>query len=276
MSAADVAGNSLTTNEVWSVTTLPVPTDVSLSADSSSVQVSWQSDATFDANGGNAEVWMQTGGSGDWTKVAQTDAGVASGPVTVTGLTPGTQYAFKVRLVTPGQTSLFSEAQTITPEVAAASDLVATAAADSTAIHLGWTASTDAVYGYRIYRSTDGGAAFSYLASTSETAYDDTTMAEGSTAIYYVTAFRTTGSESLPSNDASATTLLSPGDLAATTASANKIDLSWTASSSTGVDHYVIYASVDGVQFDAIDSVPADQTGYAADFLTPGQRSPSK
>ena len=73
------------------------------------------------------------------------------------------------------------------------------------------------------------------------------------------------------SNQATATTgPAAPTAISATTASANEIDLHWTASASSDVDSYNIYASVDGVQFDAIDSVPADQTSYPVTGLPPG------
>ena len=208
---------------------------------------------------------MQTGGSGDFVALPGSGdiPGAGEGNTVsynVTGLTPGQLYAFQVQAVTDAQTSLPAEISA-TPEAAAASDLVATAATDSTAIHLNWTASTDAVDGYNIYRSTDGGAAFSYLASTSGTAYDDTTMAEGTTAIYYVTAYRTTGSESLPSNDASAEPLRAPDELTVTSATQTTVTLSWRDNSDVE-DGFNVY--IDGDLVAGPSDVPGSAAGVQA------------
>jgi chitodextrinase len=115
-------------------------------------------------------------------------------------------------------------------------------AASGTEIDLDWTASDDdvGVAGYRIIR--DG----TPLADAPGTTYADTTTQPGETHTYEVRAFDAAGNLSDASNSvtvSSADTVppTAPASLAATPASATRVDLSWTAATdNVGVDHYQI------------------------------------
>jgi hypothetical protein len=73
-------------------------------------------------------------------------------------------------------------------------------------VHLTWNASTSAVVGYRVYRSTSSGQFYSPLFSTPVNAlsFDDSTVTNGDTYYYVVTAVDASGVESLYSNQATA------------------------------------------------------------------------
>jgi fibronectin type 3 domain-containing protein len=72
---------------------------------------------------------------------------------------------------------------------------------------LSWIPSTSAVVGYRVYRSTQSGTAYTLLTSTlvAGTSFVDTTVAKGQTYFYVVTAVDSLGSESAFSNEVLAT-----------------------------------------------------------------------
>jgi fibronectin type 3 domain-containing protein/glucose/arabinose dehydrogenase len=111
-------------------------------------------------------------------------------------------------------------------------------------IDLTWSASTDTggsgLAGYRVYRNGSSTA----LASVTGTSYSDTGLAANTAYAYRVAAYDSAGNESdlstqitvttpdVPPPDNIAPTI--PGALNAVAVSANRIDLSWTASTDTG------------------------------------------
>ena len=73
-------------------------------------------------------------------------------------------------------------------------------------VHLTWDSSSSAVAGYRVYRSTTSGNLYSPLYSTPLNAltFDDSTVTNGDTYYYVVTAVDASGVESTYSNQATA------------------------------------------------------------------------
>jgi hypothetical protein len=71
-------------------------------------------------------------------------------------------------------------------------------------VHLTWGASSSQVVGYRVYRGSVSGGSYAPLHSTVLTtlAYDDSTVASGTTYYYVVTAVDSSGIESTDSNQA--------------------------------------------------------------------------
>jgi YD repeat-containing protein len=145
--------------------------------------------------------------------------------------------------------------------------LAALAFAGQGRIDLTWTASTDnvGITGYRVYR--DGDAAPIGTTGGQTTTYSDTTVPSTATHSYVVTAVDAAGNESGQSNAASASTLdvakpSAPATLAVVpTAGANRLDLSWSASTdNVAVTGYAVYR--DGSAM-ALATTPGDTTTYA-------------
>src|SRR2546425_680716 len=132
----------------------------------------------------------------------------------------------------------------------------------SSQINLSWNAPSDnggsVITGYKIERSTDGGATWGIIVSnsgTTATTYSNTGLSPSTTYSYRISAINSVGTSS-PSNTASATTSApaaappgSPTGLGATTVSSSQINLSWTAPANNGgsaITGYKIEGSTDG------------------------------
>ena len=137
----------------------------------------------------------------------------------------------------------------VPPPPAAPTALIATTASSSE-IDLSWTPSTTTGAEYLVFRSNASGfapSAGNQITSTpiSTSTFADTTAAAATTYYYLVEATNANGT-SAASNQANATTIIAapvaPTGLTATAISATQINLSWTASITTGV-HYLIFRS---------------------------------
>src|SRR5207253_3858999 len=124
-------------------------------------------------------------------------------------------------------------ASTSTSPLASPSNGLAAAAVAASQLNVRWTAPADnggsAITGYKVERSTDGGATWSILvANTGSTAttYSDTGLARTTTYTYRVSAINSIGT-SPPSNGASATSLAiapsPPSVFAATVVSSSQL-----------------------------------------------------
>lgn len=127
----------------------------------------------------------------------------SSGSYTFTGLANGT-YA-----VTPSHTgyTFTPTSQTATLNGANVTGINFTATATQThAVALSWIASTSAVSGYNVYRSSVSGAGYVRINSTliPLLTYTDTTVQNGVTYYYVTTAVDSAGAESAFSNQAQA------------------------------------------------------------------------
>ncbi|SOD84950.1 PA14 domain-containing protein [Streptomyces sp. Ag109_G2-15] len=74
------------------------------------------------------------------------------------------------------------------------------AAAAGTGVALGWNAVADAT-GYQVYRWNPGSKAYEKLGATTDTAYEDSGAAKGTTHFYRVVALYADGTESAPGGD---------------------------------------------------------------------------
>lgn len=160
-----------------------------------------------------------------------------------TGLTPATTYAYTVSAcdaagncssrALPVQAKTHALLDTEAPSVPTGLTAAPTSGACTTSISLSWSASTDniGVTGYRIVR---GG---SLLTTVTATTASNTGLSQGQTYSYTVAATDAAGNVSAPSAAASATTCAAdttppavPAGLTVTVISANRVDVSWSAS----------------------------------------------
>ncbi|MCR4399964.1 MAG: fibronectin type III domain-containing protein [Syntrophomonadaceae bacterium] len=157
-------------------------------------------------------------------------------------------------------------------EPAAPSGLTATAATTSQ-IDLRWTDNADNEAGFAIERRTGGGD-WVQVATTGPNApvFSDTGLTPGTTYSYRVRAYNAAGFSDY-SNTASATTLVeppsAPTDLHAEAVSENRVDLSWTDTSSNE-DGFRIERSTGSGDYALVATVAAGAQAYSDTGLTAG------
>jgi len=236
-----------------------------VSANSTSVAVSWS------APSGAAIYYVEYKLDTDstWTR-AGTPTGTS---LTVTGLTTGSLYDFRVTAVNSAGPGTASTTATATP--GAATDTTAPSTptglivgtTTATSVPLSWTASTDnvAVAGYRVYR---GGT---LVGSPTGTTFTDTGLTASTVYSYTVSAVDAAGNQSPQTAGVNATTA-SGGGGAVVSDSFNRADSTtslgtadtgqaWTALTGTlGINGNAAYAVVTSNSVAVIDSGLADGT----------------
>jgi hypothetical protein len=193
-------GNGATT----AASSAPVP-PLNLTAAGGNQQISLAWTASTGANSYNVKRAATNGGP--YTTVAA-PAGTTYADTTVTN---GTPYYYVVTAVNAtgesGNSNQAAATATAAP-TAPAAPLNLTAAGSNQQISLAWTASTGAT-SYHVKRAATNGGPYTTVASPAGTSYTDTTVTNGTTYYYVVTAVSASG-ESANSNQASATPIAPP------------------------------------------------------------------
>lgn len=178
-------------------------------ASSTTINVGW---ADNSSNETGFRIERSTAG-GAFTQVGTVGAGVTS--FADTGLTASTSYSYRVVAYNSAGNSAASNTASATTQAAPvtipSAPVGMTATAMSTSqINLTWADTSDNETGFRIERSTSGGA-FTQIATVSAgvTTYSNTGLTAGTTYAYRVVAYNSAGS-SAASNTASATTASNP------------------------------------------------------------------
>jgi fibronectin type 3 domain-containing protein len=203
VTAVTAAGESANSNQAsatpTAAATAPVP-PVNLTATGGNQQVSLAWTASAGASGYNVKRAPTNGGP--YTTVAS-PAGTSYTDTTVTN---GTAVYYVVTAVNAAGQSGNSNQATATPMAAATAPvppLSLTATGGNQQVTLAWTASTGATT-YNVKRAATNGGPYTTVASPAGTSYTDTTVTNGTTYYYVVTAVSASG-ESANSNQASAT-----------------------------------------------------------------------
>ena len=201
ISASNSVGQSANSAEVNATPVLPTPaTPTGLAATAGNAQVSLNWNASTGATSYHVK---RSTASGSETQISAP----ASNSYTDTGLTNGIKYFYVVSAVNSGGESANSSEVNATPTAPASPPATPTglqATAGNAQVSLSWNASTGAT-SYNVKRSTANGGPFSAtLASPAVTNYIDTTVTNGTTYYYVVSAVNASG-ESANSAQASAT-----------------------------------------------------------------------
>lgn len=179
------------------------------------------------------EIQRQTG-SGAFVTVTVTNVNVTS--YADRGLQPNTTYSYRVRSTNGVGDSAWTAtatAATVVPPAAPTGLSVAAVPLSSTSLQLSWTDNADNETGFRIERSTAGGAfvELSSQAPANAGTFTDTGLQPSTTYAYRVRATNA-GGNSAYSNTATATTPpAAPSNLVTTALSTTSIQLSWTDNS---------------------------------------------
>jgi hypothetical protein len=235
----------------------------------SRIDVSWKDNST---NETGFEVHRSTAGvNGAFALWVSTGAGVIS--YSDAGLTPSTQYCYKVRAFrTMGNKTSYSAfsttacATTRPPPIPTAPSFSDVRPEGSTSILVQWIDNSTTETGFRVERSTDGGATWASAGTTSADirAIVDFGRASEQQVCYRVIAFNSQG-DSSPSNTDCTAPPAGPTNLTASLTSTKEIDLTWT-DNSTIEDGYDVFEDDGYGSYTKTASLPANSTGYRFGF----------
>jgi fibronectin type 3 domain-containing protein len=243
----------------------PVPAGLTATAGNAMVALAWAT-----SNGASGyNVKRATTSGGPYTQLAS----VTSPEYTDSAVTNGTAYYYVVSSVDPAGESANSAQSSATPQVPSAppsTPTKLTATAGNAQVSLTWTASAGAT-SYNLKRGTTSGGPYTQLAAVTSTAYTDSSVTNGTTYYYVVSAVDATG-ESANSAQSSATPQApsappaTPINLTATAGNA-QVSLTWTASA--GATSYNLKrATVSGGPFTQLAVVTS--TAYIDSSVTNG------
>lgn len=235
-----------------------------LAASPSRIDVSWRDNSS---NETGFEVHRSTAGaSGAFTLLASTGAGVTS--YGDAGLTPSTQYCYKVRAFkrADGKTSYsgFSNtacATTPAPPAPTAPSGADARAANSTTVDVRWIDNSTNEDGFRVQRSPDPGSIWATVGTVGPnvTSSFDGGLASEQQVCYRVIAFNG-GGDSPPSNTDCTTPPTGPTGLTATGGDA--VDLAWTDNSAVEDGYEVQRAGAESGPFSVVANLPKNSTTY--------------
>jgi len=153
------------------------------------------------------------------------------------------------------------------PTTAPAAPSALSAAGGSNAVTLAWADNAADEAGFRIERSSDGGATFTEIATVGAnvTGYTNTELAASTTYAYRIRAYNVVGNSSY-TNTASATTAATPvpaapSSLNAAAASASQIRLAWS-DNSTNETGFKIERSTNGTNWTQVATPGANATSH--------------
>jgi fibronectin type 3 domain-containing protein len=221
-------------------TTTPTPpsnaTAVAVASSDAQIDLTWQDNSSVEA--GYEIHRSQSGATGSFQLLATTANNVAA--YSDHWVVPVAQYCYQIRALgvigNGASASAFSNTVCLTtppPSLPPVSGYTVGAKAWSSswvAVSVKWT-DVSRVASYRMYRSTDGGAAWEQVNLTgSDGIFWDGRPSE-QLACYRVVAYNAAG-DAAPSNTACTTPPAGPTDLAATIVDAQTLELTWTDNSS--------------------------------------------
>ncbi|MBW5446175.1 family 43 glycosylhydrolase [Cohnella sp. CFH 77786] len=248
------------------VTDVPAANSSTIQSDesaktSSSVSLSWEPvDGAISYN-----VYRSTTSGSGYAYLGNS----ASANYVDTGLSSDTAYYYKVAYLygglTESQWSSELSVRTVGVPPLAPSGQTATAA-DSHTINLNWTAAAKAT-GYKVYRSSDGGATFAQIYDGQQLIFQDTGLTPNTEYRYRVTAYNAFGESTAASAQATTYLFDAPAGFKAS-ATDSTVVLNWDALEGANVTYTLKRATIATGSYTQIYSGPS--TTYTDTGLTQG------
>ena len=281
VSAVNAVGTGLASSNSASTlvaTTPSAPAAPTVTRGDTEVTVAWVAPAT----GGSAitayELMYSADAGSTWTTWSTT---LTSSPETVTGLTNGTSYVFKVAASNVrGQSAFSASSSSISPAALPSAPTLGTVTAGANSIAVSWTAPAStggfAISDYTIEYSANAGSTWSAFAHSASTATSITItgLTNGTSYLVRIRAVTSVGTGAASANSASQLVAAAPGQPNAPTIvnGSTQVTINWAAPAANGcaITGYQIEISTNGGSSWAIVAANATGTSYAATGLTNG------
>jgi endoglucanase len=237
----------------------PPPANVTASPDNGQIIVSWSASS----GAVSYNIFRSTASGGEGTSPIA--SGIATTSYTNTGLTNGTRYYYTVAAVNgPAVSPQSAEASAIpvVPPVPAAPTNLAVTGVASAQVGLSWTASANA-NNYAVKRSTTSGGPYGSAGSTAATSYNDTSVSNGVTYYYVVSASNSSGSSGNSNQVSAVPNPIAPPTNLTNSPGPGRISVMWTQSTSGFLAGNKIYqSSTSGGPYSLIKTLTPAGTSY--------------
>jgi hypothetical protein len=256
-------------NESWYAisdttgTIFPSPSNLTATPVSDSeIQLAWSDNCSFEAG-----FKLERSGGGSFIQIGEVDTNVTV--YTDTGLTVGTDYAYRIKAFTDENESNYALSSATNTSFPSPTNLTATAI-DDQSLQLTWSHNCSFEDGYRLERSEDT-VTFTQIAELGEniTEYTDTGLTLGSDYIYRVKAFTEINESDYSTSGTVSIIFPSPTDLVGTPIDDQSIRLTWSHNCNFE-DGYKLERSEDGVTFTQIAELSENVSEYTDTGLALG------
>ncbi len=273
--AFNAGGNSAYSSAANATTLLNPPAApdslTATTASSNKIDLAWTDNSNNEVG---FKIERKTGAAGAYVQIATAGANVTN--FANTGLSPNTQYFYRVRAHNTGGHSAYSnEANATTlPNAPKAPGSLSATTVSQTKINLAWADSSNNESGFKIERKTGAAGTYAQIAAAGAnvTSYADSSLT-ASTAYFYRVRAHNAGGHSAYSNEANGTTLpnppAAPSSLTATTSGSSQINLAWTDNSNNESGFKIERKTGAAGTYAAIDTVGANITSYSSTSLDP-------
>ena len=253
------------------VTPPSAPTTLAATAASTTrINLSWVDTAN---NETGFYLQRKTGASGTWATIATLGQNVISYQDS-TGLTSATAYYYRISSYnSSGESAASNEANATTLTIATPTNLKATVVS-TTQINLSWTDNSDNEANFLISRKLSTATTWSTVATlaANTVSYQDTGLTPSTTYVYAVVAVHSNGQTATSSSvtaTTSASALIAPTNLVATTYNSNQVDLTWTDNTSSETGYRILrrLTSSTSTSLELVTTIAANSTSYSVTGL---------